>query len=514
VPLERGSAGRLLKSGEVCHVLDMAGGPPHALAVVDEGLEGGSLATLLVVVLEAHGEKLGALCFGARFVRGYGRDDVEMATEFASRLSLALKGWDDVRRLYRTTEELRKEVAERKQAEEALRKSEEQFHRLADSLQEADRRKDEFLAMLAHELRNPLAPISNAVQIMKREGPAGPNYAWSVDVIADQVKQMIRMVDDLLDVSRITRGTIRLLKERVELAWIVDQAVETSRPLFDERKHELTISLPTEPIFLEADPARLAQVISNLLNNAAKYTQVGGRMLLSAEKTLQEVVVRVRDNGIGISAEMLPKVFDLFAQVQQSLDRSEGGLGIGLTLVRYLVEMHGGTVTARSDGTGRGSEFEMRLPLVTEPQKRDIPKELAEVDISPTPCRRILVVDDHQKSAQSLATVLRAAGHEVTTAFDGSSALELARTFHPEVILLDIGLPGMDGYEVGRRLRLQPGFEQPLVVAVSGYGKDEDKRHSREAGFKAHLVKPVDLAALHALLAHPEYLAAGRNDQA
>src|SRR5205807_1293761 len=209
--------------------------------------------------------------------------------------------------------------AERKQAEEALRKSEEKFRTLAHDLQEADRRKDEFLAVLAHELRNPLAPISNAVQIIKREGPAGPNYAWSVDVIADQVKQMIRMVDDLLDVSRITRGTVRLLKERIELAWIVGQAVETSRPLIDERKHELTVSLPTEPVFLEADPARLAQVISNLLSNAARYTQEGGRLLLTAEKTLQEVVVRVRDNGIGISAEMLPKVFDLFAQVQQSL---------------------------------------------------------------------------------------------------------------------------------------------------------------------------------------------------
>lgn len=375
-----------------------------------------------------------------------------------------------------------------------------------DALRESDRRKDAFLAMLSHELRAPLAPISNAVQILKAEGPGGPHHQWSLDVIADQVKQMARIVDDLLEVSRIVRGKIKLTRERILIADVVERAVEAVKPLAAEHAHELTTSVPSEAIVLDADLTRLVQVLGNLLNNAVKYTEDGGRIRLSVCRQEQEVVISVRDTGVGIRAEMLPRVFEPFAQVDQSLARSQGGLGIGLALVRHLVQMHQGTVSAHSDGPGRGSTFEVRLPVAAGEPPPQASEAGSQAPCGPTQHRRLLVVDDNQDSAQSLALLLETAGHEVHIAYDGVSALAEARSFHPDIVLLDIGLPGMDGYEVARRLRQEPGMGKLLIVAVSGYGRAEDRRRSRKEGFNAHLTKPVDLDALHALVNHPRYL--------
>jgi CheY-like chemotaxis protein len=357
--------------------------------------------------------------------------------------------------------------------------------------------------MLAHELRNPLAPISNAVQIMRVEGPNGPNLLWSTEVISEQIKHMTRIVDDLLDVSRITRGTVVLQVEPIELERVVELAVQASRPLLDDYKHELHVSLPQHPVVMEVDPARLAQVLSNLLNNAAKYTEEGGRIELTAGKSGSEVVIRVVDNGIGIAPELLPKLFDLFVQADQTLSRSRGGLGIGLTVVRSLVEMHKGSVTVHSEGPGKGSAFTIRIPIPTRSAaaasqtKKNGPEQTRKL-----PRRRILVVDDNLRNAASLEKLLIALGQEVYTANDGQQALEMARSHQLDVILLDIGLPIMDGYEVARVCRQDPELRRITLVAMTGYGKDEDKQRSQEAGFNAHLVKPVNLEDLQLLLTH------------
>ncbi len=384
--------------------------------------------------------------------------------------------------------------------------------RMEEALKEADQRKDQFLAMLAHELRNPLAPISNAVQIMKVEGLSGPNFQWSVKVIEDQVKHMTRMVDDLLDVSRITRGKVVLQTEPVELSTVVDLAVEASRPLIDDYRHRLTVALPDRPVLLEVDPARMAQVLSNLLNNAAKYTDEEGEIVLSAERRGRQVAIRVQDNGTGIAPELLPHIFDMFTQADQTLSRSRGGLGIGLTLVRSLVEMHHGRVTVRSEGPGKGSEFTVRLPVSAEsdaaegePEPDAIPAEVVEAERLPR--RRILVVDDNRSNATSLGVLLRALGQDVEMAYDGPTALELIRDRRPDLVLLDIGLPGMDGYEVARRCKQDDELRRILLVAMTGYGKDEDRRRSHEAGFSAHLVKPVNLEDLRVLLGQPDPMA-------
>ena len=382
--------------------------------------------------------------------------------------------------------------------------------RMEEALREADRRKDQFLAMLAHELRNPLAPISNAVQIMKVQGLGGDNFDWSVKVIEGQVKHMTRMVDDLLDVSRITRGKVVLQKEPTELESVVGLAVEASRPLVEDYGHRLSVTLPDHPTTLEIDPARMAQVISNLLNNAAKYTDEEGEIALEARQEGPEVVIRVRDNGSGIAPELLPHIFDMFTQADQTLSRSRGGLGIGLTLVRSLVEMHQGRVTAHSEGPGLGSEFTVRLPIT--PDAGDDPTADGAPDTCPSadeanpkpPRRRILVVDDNRSNANSLGVLLRALGQDVEMAYDGPSALELIRRRRPDLVLLDIGLPGMDGYEVVRRCRADDGLRRIVLVAMTGYGKEEDRRRSQEAGFNAHLVKPVDLDDLRALLDGPD----------
>ena len=315
-------------------------------------------------------------------------------------------------------------------------------------------------------------------------------------IIDRQLRQLTRLVDDLLDVSRITRGKICLQLEPVDVRTVVTSAVETSRPLIEARKHQLTVSLPEEPIFVNADRDRLSQVLSNLLNNAAKYTESGGSICVQAEQDGEEAVFRVSDTGAGIPPSMLPHIFDLFIQVDQSLDRSQGGLGIGLTLVRRLVEMHGGKVQASSEGPGRGSEFVVRLPLENaEPR----PALSDNGDAVPHPADshcRVLVVDDNVDAAETLAMLARLHGHEVRIAHTGPSGLEAARNYHPEIVLLDIGLPGLDGYEVARRLRNEPGGDQILLVAVTGYGREEDRSRARAAGFDHHLIKPFDPASL------------------
>jgi PAS domain S-box-containing protein len=383
------------------------------------------------------------------------------------------------------------DITERKRLEAELRQR-------AERLAEADRRKDEFLAMLAHELRNPLAPIRNAAHVLHLIGPADANVRKATEMIQRQVQHLSRLVDDLLDVSRITRGKITLRKEPVELAAVVAQAVETTRPFLDARQHELRVSLPDEGVQVEADTTRLAQVLANLLTNAAKYTPEEGHIRLTVEARAGEAVVRIQDDGMGIAPELLPQVFDLFTQGDRSLARSEGGLGIGLTLVRRLVELHGGTVEAQSEGPGKGSEFIVRLP--TLPARAPNAAAEGKGRYASSPCR-VLVVDDNKDAAESLAMLLRVAGHDVRTANDGLTALEMAKIFRPEVVLLDIGLPRMDGYEVARLLRKQPGLEGAVLIAVTGYGQEEDRRRTREAGLNAHLVKPVDLADLDKVFA-------------
>jgi PAS domain S-box-containing protein len=368
------------------------------------------------------------------------------------------------------------------------------------SLIEADRRKDEFLAMLAHELRNPLAPMRNAIQLLRRIGPPDPELQRAREVIARQVEHLARLVDDLLDAARITEGKITLKKERVDLLSIIGRALETSRPLIDARKHRLTVALPEEPLRLEGDTTRLTQVVSNLLHNAAKFTPEGGQIWLAAEADTGQVVLRVRDSGIGIPQELLPHVFDLFRQADDSLDRSAGGLGIGLTLVRRLLELHGGKVEAFSEGPGRGSEFVVRLPAFADDFKALAEGDAAVGDLRESACYRVLVVDDNIDSAESMALLLELYGHQMRIAHDGPAALKAARSFRPQVVVLDIGLPGMDGYEVARHLRADAQTQRAILIAMTGYGQSEDRQQSMRAGFDHHLVKPLDPDVLQAII--------------
>ena len=379
--------------------------------------------------------------------------------------------------------------------------------RVEAALTEADRRKDEFLAMLAHELRNPLAPVRNAVHILKLLGPADPYLRQAREMIERQVAHMVRLVDDLLDVSRITRGKITLQKEWGDLAAVVARAVETCKPLLDARRHRLTVALPPGPVPVEADLTRLAQVVSNLLNNAAKYTEEGGRIGLTVEPGPGEIVLRVTDSGVGIAADLLPHVFDLFVQGDRSPARTEGGLGIGLTLVKRLVEMHGGAVEANSAGPGRGSEFVLRLPASPAAA---LPAVGAEPSAAPpAPARRVLIVDDNEDGAATLAMLLREDGHEVRIAGDGPTALAAAAEFRPDFLFLDIGLPRMDGYEIARRIRQNERLKNVFLAALTGYGQDEDRRKSAEAGFDAHLVKPAEPEVLREVLTRSRPQAGG-----
>jgi signal transduction histidine kinase len=371
---------------------------------------------------------------------------------------------------------------------------------LADRLREADRRKDEFLALLAHELRNPLASVHNCVAIMRRAGVTDAELQWCHDVIERQSEQLKRLVDDLLDVSRITQGKIQLRTEPVNLESVVADAVETSAPIINAHQHALRVTLPEGPLVVNGDASRLTQVIANLLTNAAKYQNEGGSIELSARREGDMAVVTVRDRGIGLSPEMLHEAFELFTQGERTPDRAQGGLGIGLSLVKKLVELHGGTVRAASDGPGHGSEFVVRLPLLHVAANAE-PAPAAAPPAAPEPSRqRVLVVDDNVDAAEGLAMLLRLDDHEVTIAHDGAHALALAAAAQPTIVLLDIGLPGMDGYEVCRRLRTA-GFTATRIFALTGYSQDRDKQLALEAGFDAHMVKPVEFEKLQQVLA-------------
>jgi signal transduction histidine kinase len=409
---------------------------------------------------------------------------------------------------------LQSEIGERARAEEALK--------------EADRHKDEFLAMLAHELRNPLAPIHNAVELMRMKPLEDPQLNWAREVIARQLTSLTRLVDDLLDVSRITRGKINLTRQSIELEGLISRAVETVQPLFDEHHHQLTLELPDSSIKVFGDPTRLSQVIANVLGNAAKYTDEGGQISLTTKVRANDVEICIRDNGIGIRQDLLPYVFELFTQLDRHDGRTQGGLGIGLALVQRLVQMHGGEVSATSEGPGKGSEFVIRLPLLRREAdpveaQREAAMETAaasgsEMASAMTPlvtagaarmARRILIADDNNDALESLATLLQLSGHEVFTATNGGTALQSAERHLPEVVLLDIGMPLLDGYEVAKRIRAQPWGQRITLVALTGWGQDSDRRRSREAGFDSHLVKPLDLETLTDLLARLPSTAAG-----
>ena len=410
-----------------------------------------------------------------------------------------------------------RDITERKLLEHNLREQ-------SSKLSLADRRKDEFLATLAHELRNPLAPIRNGLQIMKRSANDPVAVGNTLDMMERQLSQMVHLVDDLLDISRISLGKLDLRIQRIELADILNNAVETSRSLINVGKHKLTVVIPPQPVFLDADMTRLGQVFSNLLNNAAKYSEEGGHIELTAVLQDTQVVVSVIDTGVGISPDMLPKIFEMFTQIDRSLEKAQGGLGIGLCLVRQLVELHGGSVQARSKGHGQGSEFMVVLPAVV-PQAKPVnllvesPVQLPLDSSTPLQAalgqkppvafdktsnlpgqRRILVADDNLDSADSLAMFLSMLGNDVRTASDGLQAVSVAAQFKPDVILLDIGMPRLNGYDACRRIRAQPWAVRPFIIALTGWGQTEDRRHSLEAGFDHHLVKPMDPAVLEELL--------------
>jgi signal transduction histidine kinase/ActR/RegA family two-component response regulator len=374
--------------------------------------------------------------------------------------------------------------------------------RIATALREADRRKDEFLAILAHELRNPLAPLRNALEAMRLRPHDREAAAWARALMERQVAQMVRLIDDLLDLSRVSRGRIELRHELSDMASLVNGALEICGAAIKAGGHKLTLDLPAEALPLSVDPTRIVQVICNLISNAAKYTPPGGSITVSARRHDGALELSVRDTGIGIPRDMLQKVFDMFTQVAQSVERSQGGLGIGLTLVKRLVELHGGTVEARSDGPGRGSEFIVRLP---EQRNAAMPIRVFAQPQAATPAaaRRILVADDNHDAADSLAFMLRLAGHEVRIAYDGQQALDMAEVFRPALALIDIGMPRLNGYETARRLRAKPYGEAMLLIALTGWGQPDDRNRSLAAGFDHHVVKPVDPSMLERLLSAP-----------
>ncbi len=425
------------------------------------------LKSYICVPLVASGNAIGVLTFAtAESGRTYTDADLALAMDLAQRAGVAIENTQ-----------------------------------LYQALRETDRRKDEFLATLAHELRNPLAPIRNALQILNMPRVDAETVQRSREMMERQVHHLVRLVDDLLDVSRVMRGKIELRRERVELASVVARAVETVQPLVDAQGHQLSVRLPPESLAVEVDPVRLAQVVGNLLTNAAKYSEANGHIRLTAERDGGVAVLRVGDTGIGIAKDMLPRIFELFVQVDHASTKAQGGLGIGLTLVKNLVEMHNGTVEARSEGLGKGSEFVVRLPISAQHLREDRPEPGQTDDLVVASGHRLLVVDDNQDAAVSLAMLLKLQGHEVQIAHSGMAALEMTKTFAPDLIFLDIGMPGMDGYEVARRLRQQPGLEKVVLAALTGWGQQEDRRRTAEAGFNHHLVKPPDPKAVESVLA-------------
>ncbi len=392
-----------------------------------------------------------------------------------------------------------RDITERKASEQERERTIGELRRAEEALREADRRKDEFLAVLAHELRNPLAPIRYAVAMARREDRTGGQRLQAQAIIERQVEHMGRLLDDLLDVSRITRGTLILRPSSVDLASVVTAAQESARPLIEARGHTLLVELPREPVRLVADPVRLAQILANLLINSAKYTDTGGRIVLEAWPDGGELVFCVRDNGIGISADMMPRMFTLFAQASPAIERSEGGLGIGLSLVRGLVELHGGTVGAYSRGAGQGAEFVVRLPI-GEPAEADEGDEARPAGSSGSKPLRLLVADDNRDSAATCAALLEASGHEVSVAHTGLEAFDVACRVEPDALLLDIGMPELNGYQLAERIRGTPWGRRALLIAITGWGQEQDKRRALAAGFDHHLTKPVDPNGLEILL--------------
>jgi signal transduction histidine kinase/CheY-like chemotaxis protein len=469
---------RVQRSGRPESIERDPAGPPAARVALPRGL---SVHALMLVPLLVRGRQLGVLSLGLEgAARRFEPDALAMVAEVASRGATAL----DNALLFR-------------------------------KIQDDDQRKNEFLAMLAHELRNPLAPISNAVHILRVSGDDPEKLAWARELIARQLKQLVRLVDDLLDVSRITRGKIDLKIESLDVAQVVAAAIETSRPNIDAQRHALSLHLPEGPLYVKGDYARVAQVLSNLVNNAAKYTPKGGRISLSAAREDTEIVFRVRDSGVGIPQEFLSTIFDPFTQVDRTLARSHGGLGIGLTLVRRLVEMQNGEVSARSEGRHRGSEFTVRLPVadeVAKPRAATVPGDLpTDADAHgvastgdgsvPSPAGlRVLVVDDNRDVADSTASIMRMSGCDVHVAYDGKAALESVQRLHPDAVLLDIGLPTIDGYLVAEHIRAQPEYVDTMIVAVSGYGQEQDRLRSKSVGFDYHVVKPIDPTVLAGLI--------------
>jgi PAS domain S-box-containing protein len=366
-------------------------------------------------------------------------------------------------------------------------------------LQEANRRKDEFIATLSHELRNPLAPIENSIEILRLGNHVAPDSTYLLEIMERQVGNLIRLVDDLLEISRISRGKIQLHKEVVDISEAVESAVETSGPSIDAAGHHLSVVLPSKPLRANVDPLRISQVVANLLTNAAKYTPGGGTIELTVRQEGQNVLISVKDTGIGISQEMLPRVFEMFVQTDREHKQAHGGLGIGLALAKNLVEMHGGKIEARSDGLGQGSEFLVRLPLGEAAQLAP-PQNVQLKNASPSPKRKILVVDDNADAAQSVGMLLKIMGSDVEIALSGRSAIDLLESYHPQLLLLDLGMPEMSGYEVAERIRRRPEFDDVKLVALTGWGQDEDRRRTKEAGFDAHFVKPLSLDQLRNLL--------------
>jgi PAS domain S-box-containing protein len=410
---------------------------------------------------------------------------------FASGITTALR---DDQGVVRGFFKIMRDRTDRKRLEEDLRQQ-------AAALLRADQEKDEFLAVLAHELRNPLAPIAYALNLLDEKTLSESARQHTRRIVERQVGRLTRLIDDLLDVSRIRTGKVDLRRTQVALAAVVGHTAEVIGPIFEERGHALAISLPEEAVWLEVDVARLEQVLTNLLNNAAKFTEDGGSIALSADRSGHEVVLRVTDTGVGISPDLLPRIFDLFIQGDRSLDRSRDGLGIGLTLSRRLVELHGGTIEAHSDGLGKGSEFVIRLPILLTGASPDEERSLATAGSAPRGTLRVLAVDDSEDTAEMMMALLEMDGHEVRTAHSGPAALEAAAIFQPDVVILDIGLPGLDGYQVAQRLRADPALRDVTLIAASGYGQEGDRQRSREAGFDRHLVKPLDPQELRGILA-------------